>query len=181
MLDGRGGRVAGMSMCHKAYVLDYVGFSAELRPLLEQSLASNDVSALMAFVDAERARLTLPWEAAPLPPNWREDLEHGDVQEVGDLALTKYYDADDDCGVQEHWRDVDERLAPGIRGALLGEPLGTNGAIFDPGKMGSYFQSPEAVRQSARLLKGSPLPELMPFCELLSRAETGGRGLYVTF
>jgi hypothetical protein len=38
-----------MSMSHKAYVFDYVGFSAELRPLLEQSLASDDVSALMAF------------------------------------------------------------------------------------------------------------------------------------
>jgi len=170
-----------MSMCHKAYILDYASFSDELLPILEHALGSNDVTGLMAFVDAQREHLTLPWEATPLAASWREELERGDVQEVGDLALTKYYDADDDCGVQEHWGAVDERLAPNAREALLGEPLGAGGAIFDPGRMGSYFQGPEAVRQSARILQGLPLSELMSFNELLSRAAAGGKGLYVTF
>jgi hypothetical protein len=168
-------------MCHKAYILDSVAFSAELRPLLEDSLAANDATALMAFVDAQREHLTLPWEATPLPANWRDDLEQGDVQEVGDIALTKYYDADDDCGIQEHWRDVHEGLAPEVGAALLGEPLEANGGVFDPGRMGSYFQTPEGVRRSARLLQGARQPELGPFHALLSRAEANGKGLYVTF
>ena len=170
-----------MSMCHKAYILDSVGFSAELRPLLEDCLSSSDVTALMAFVDAQRAHLTLPSEATPLPATWREDLEQGDVQEVGDLALTKYYDADDDCGIREYWRDVHEKLAPEVGAALLGEPLESNGGLFDPGRMGSYFQSPEGVRHSGRLLQGIQLPELRSFQALLSRAEANGQGLYVTF
>jgi hypothetical protein len=63
----------------------------------------------------------------------------------------------------------------------LGKPLGSAGVVFDPGRVGSYFQSPEFVRQSVRLLQRCPQSELRGFHELLSRAAVAGRGLYVTF
>ena len=170
-----------MSMCHKAYVLDYEGFAVELRPLLEKSLESNEVLGLIAFVDAQKEHLTWPWEATQLPHTWKDDLEQSDVQEVGDIALTKYYGADDDCGIQEHWRDVHERLPVDAQQALLGEQLGRSGAVFDPGRMGSYFQCPAVVRQSASILNQVAWPELTSFRELLSQAAAGGKGLYVTF
>ena len=170
-----------MSMDHKAYIFDFEGFAAGLRPLLEKSLESNDVAPLVAFVDAQIEHVTLPWEATPLSRAWKEDLEQGDVQEVGDIALTKYYGADDDCGLHEHWKDVHERLPADAQRALLGEPLGRSGALFDPGKMGSYFQSPGAARQSSLILNDLAWPELTPFRELLSQAVAVRRGLYVTF
>jgi hypothetical protein len=170
-----------MSMCHKAYALDHASFITDLAPILYDALASGHRDGLVEFIGSNLARLTLPWEAKPLPTDWRCVLEHGDVHEVGDLALTLYYDADDDCGLQEHWIAVEEGLPPAARASLLGEPFGPPDNLFDPGRMGSYFQSPSTVGESRDALHGRREPELQPFQALLEQVTRSGKGLYVTF
>jgi hypothetical protein len=170
-----------MTMCHKAYALDHASFIGDLAPILYDALVSGRQAKLAEFVDRNLALLTLPCEARPLPADWRSVLEHGDVHEVGDVALTLYYDADDDCGLQEHWLAVEEALPPAARACLLGEPFGPPDNLFDPGRMGSYFQSPSSATQSREVLGSRGEPELQPFRALLDQVATSRKGLYVTF
>lgn len=170
-----------MSMCHKAYAFDHAAFMAELAPILYEALETGDDTGLAEFIDANSGSLTLPWEAEPLPLPWRSVLERGDVQELGDLALTKYYDADDDCGVQEQWMDLQERLPENARPCLLGEPFGPRESLFDPGRQGSYFQAPETAAHSKTVLQAENNEKLGLFFELLGRVAKSGTGLYVTF
>ena len=168
-------------MCHKAYALDHLAFTTDLAPTLYEALASGHDAALAEFISRNLARLTFPWEAKPLPADWRSVLENGDVHEVGDLALTLYYDADADCGIQEHWLALEERLPSAARASLLGEPFGPPDAVFDPGRMGSYFQSPSLAAQSRDALHSRSEPELQPFRALLDQVARLSKGIYVTF
>lgn len=170
-----------MSMCHKAFVLDYAAFEREIAPILFEALLADDTADLAVFIDANRQSLTLPWDASPLPSAWRTVVDSRDVQQVADIALTKFYDADEDHGLQEHWTAVSERLPNEARLGLLGEPFGPTGALFDPGRMGSYVQEPDRVEQSLQVLRRLCHPELGDFCGLLERAVSLQRGLYVTF
>ena len=170
-----------MSMCHKAYALDYTLFSNELAPVLFNALATGDTSDLSSFVDTHTKALRFPWDASPLPEDWRSALQVGDAHEIGDLALTKYYDADDDCGLQEFWSGIDDQLPDAARPCLLGTPFGPPENLFDPGRMGSYFQDLSEVvrsRDAVRQLSSSDLSHLLA---LLEEAARSGRGLYVTF
>lgn len=170
-----------MAMSHKAYAFDYAAFERELAPLLLDALASGNAAALGAFIDTERARLRSPDNGAPLSPEWRSTLTSGDVHELGDIALTKYYDTDSDRGLGEKWAEIDDELPETARAYLLGEAFGPEGNPFDPGRMGSYFQSPEGALQSLTVLARCRHPELARFMHLLSIVTGSGQGLYVTF
>jgi hypothetical protein len=104
-----------------------------------------------------------------------------DVHAVGDVALTLYYDASDDCGLNRTWIALDEQLPTAASSALLGTPFGPPGAQFDPGRQGSFFQSPEEVVTSLEVLNSACVPELQRFIDLLASASMSGRGIYVTF
>jgi hypothetical protein len=106
------------------------------------------------------------------------------------LALTKYYDPNDDIGVNGDWMELDDILDPhGVWALLLGKPLGSRdaGGYFDPGKMGSYFQTESDVRDNLGRLEQFERqhPELVeqmqPVRAMLERAAHVGRGLYATF
>ncbi len=170
-----------MSMSHKAYPLNHDAFKTELAPILYRALETGGDDELAAFIDANQPNLTLPWEAAALPDNWRSVLERGDPHELGDLALTKYYDAGEDHGLQEHWLDVEDTLFKRLRVCLLGAPFGPTTNLFDPGRMGSYFQSPEMAAESRDLLHGHAEPEIESFVEFLELVVRAKLGLYVTF
>lgn len=75
-----------MSMCHKAYALDYEAFAAELTPVLYRALEIGRQGELAALIDANQPRLTSPWDGTPIPPDWRAVLERGDAHELGDFA-----------------------------------------------------------------------------------------------
>ena len=64
---------------------------------------------------------------------------------------------------------------------MLGFPVGLSGRLFDPGRYGSYFQTPRQVRESLSVLKSHVCPELAGYLELLERCVGEGRGVYVTF
>ena len=173
-----------MSMCHKAYALDNPLFSRELAPVLFHALATGDISDLSSFVDTDAKALTFPWDGSPLPEDWLSVLQAGDPHEIGDLALTKYYDVDDDCGLQEHWIEIDDQLSDAARPPDLASWARLSGRpenLFDPGRLGSYFQDPSEVVRSRDVVRTLSSFDLSRFLALLEGAARSGRGLYVTF
>lgn len=165
-----------MSIKHKAFVFDYRAFERELMPLLVQSLEMNDASRLFEFVEANQTDLVDPYEGEPLNDDWRSMLEVEDPHQVGDFALTKYYDPVTDIGIGSEWMS----LVDTVRDLVLGKPIGPRSNPFDPGKMGSYFQSPEDVAAAYEAVKRTSgvSHDAVLFYE---RALRDPKGLYVTF
>jgi hypothetical protein len=170
-----------MSMCHKAFVFEWPAFEQKLAPILFSSLSRNDRSELLQFIRANRATCKDPYEGEPLGPNWEEQLTTAGVQEAGDFALTCFYNPADDFGLHEEWLTVEATLPEGARIALLGFPFGPTSKLFDPGLMGTYFQSPAQVVASARHLAGHVHPDLMPFIQGINSAAAAHMGLLVVF
>jgi hypothetical protein len=168
-------------MEHKAYAFDYASFANELRPILEEALREDSVDALREFIQANLPRLLHP-AGGPLPKAWEDELENSDVHEYGDFALTRFYDPGDDIGLGEAWVEVAELYGQKVSDLLLGRPIGGE-TLFDPGRLGSYFQSADDVEQSLAqlrvLLRGSDAEFRAAAFELFEEAR--GRGLYVTF
>jgi hypothetical protein len=171
-----------MSFDHKAFSIDWRGFQSDLAPILYQALSTGDARGLVTFVDSNLVNCADPYEGDALEVTWRNTLESGGVQEVADFALTKFYDPGANHGLSNSWLDLEQGLPPGARGALLGTAFGpSDEALFDPGLMGSYFQTPEEVRESLALLEPLPDIELAEFVSLLRAIVDEGQGLYVTF
>ena len=105
------------------------------------------------------------------------------MHEYGDFALTRFYDPADDRGVGNAWVGIDASLPEQDRPALLGRPLGRAGREFDPGRQGSYFQTPEQVVESLRRVQrlSEYQDVLRGYIELLRACAAGRRGVYVTF
>jgi hypothetical protein len=170
-----------MAMDHKAYAFNWSGFVGELLELLSSSLETGDPSGLLWYIDANRSYLRDPYEGDPLVEDWRDQLESGDVQELGDLALTRFYDPSESCGLSDGWLLLNEQLPKAAQSALLGRTVGAVDALFDPGRMGSYFQTPEDVRESLDVLAIVERTEVAEYCQLLESCRVAGLGLYVTF
>jgi len=170
-----------VSFSHKAFEFDWLRFQVELAPLLYRCLADGRVQPLIEFADQFRDSLAGPYEGEPLEPDWQRNLGDSDVQEVGDYALTRYYSPAADKGLGETWMQVESRLDDEGRHSLLGTAFGPPDNEFDPGKMGSYFQSPDGVRTSLAVLKRVGIKELADYLSLLDTASKHGRGVYVTF
>ena len=81
-----------MTIEHKAYLFDHATFTLELEPMLREALTSADCRALGTFIDKHLGELKDPYEGEDLPMDWRSLLESVDPHQVGDIALTKYYD-----------------------------------------------------------------------------------------
>jgi hypothetical protein len=176
-----------MTMEHKAFVFDFRSFEKELRPILERALSSNDSSDLLRFIDANRASLKDPYEGEPLEEGWREMAEGQDAHQLGDFALTKYYEPNDDLGLGPNWEALQSQLLAklGKDQALLGRTVGPPTNPFDPGKMGAYFQTEGDVKVNLsdlqRFQGNGAAEEAKRLVEILRAAAARGRGLYVTF
>lgn len=179
-----------MSMNHNAFVFDHATFERELSPILLRALESRTVTGLVAWIEAERESLVDPYEGEPLLEDWEKAFVKRDVQEFGDIALTKYYDPTESVGLDDTWQDVGAALAAaGLGEALiLGTPFGTAEHWFDPGVMGSYFQSATTVVANLELVERlleQPLAAGRDGVEaarrMLRSASAARSGLYVTF
>jgi hypothetical protein len=177
-------------MEHKAFVFDHVAFRVQFGDILWHVLATDDLKPLIGFVRAHEGELTDPYEGAPLESDWEDRLEARDVQEYGDYALTKFYDPGNNIGLSHDWWAINELLErelPGGASAALGEPFGPSHNLFDPGRMGAYFQSPDQVARNLRLVDdlGRQKPDLTTTLSrlrrMLKRAADTQKGLYVTF
>src|SRR5436190_17514448 len=167
-----------MSMEYKAYPLDYERFNAELAPILFHALVTGEVGALVEFIKRRLEQLADPAEGKPLAGYWPElargrpvsffgldwQINPNDPDDLGDLALTAYYNPLDDAGLGPLWADTgsqlvgvsevpddqrDHRLSPIILGDVFGPPDNW----FNPGKLGSYFRSWETVRRQRETLE----------------------------
>ena len=181
-----------MSMIHKAYAFDWSAFARdELHDILLDALASGDTNGLIRYIEANRHHLKDQDEGGPLPDNWnwKNELENFDVQEFGDLALTRFYDPMEDYGLVYDYLDLAEHLPEADLTALLGTPFGPHGAYFDPGRQGSYFQTPQEVVKSLARVQRIDLwymdedrrKSWPKFRKLLEECAKAGSGLYVTF
>jgi hypothetical protein len=168
-------------MCHKAYAFDWDRFAVELQPVIERALAKRDSRLLVEFMLTNRDNCSDPYEGGVLPLDWESLLETGNVQELADFALTKYYDPLADFGLQEHWLHVEAQFPESVRSALLGLPIGSPEAPFDPGAMGAYFQTPSMVLKSLATLESYGHEELRDYVGLLRGIAQSGLGLYVSF
>ncbi|USD39589.1 hypothetical protein [Ferrimonas sp. SCSIO 43195] len=161
-------------MEHKVYDFDWHAFSQELMPVLERSLSDESTVALIVFINENVSELTDPYEGNKLKLDWKTLLETGSIQELGDFALTKYYNVLDDFGLAELWLPLQERLPSEAKEHLLGFPI----ANFDPGCCGSYFQMPEDLTKTYKALSTLSLSSINEFTAAIKAVENG---LYVTF
>ncbi len=163
-----------MSMEHKAFEFDWNSFESELLAIFRH-LDTKDAEVLLeSFINKNIDFLTDPYEGNPLDTNWRDNLEAGGVQELADIALTKYYDVKTDFGLANHWLSIECNVSVDAKCSLLGEPI----AGFDPGYMGSYFQSSEQLKNSVSVLSRECI-EIIP--DFVSELKTITKGVYVTF
>lgn len=169
-------------MEHKAFIFDYDSFSRELKPILETALQSGNSDRLIEFIEANRAQLKDPYEGEPLDENWMDAIASQDPHQFGDFALTKYYDPANDTGLGADWQRVQDILPQDLtESPILGTPLGP---IFDPGKMGSYFQANDQVSRNIEYLKAlsnSKDEAVVSAAQMLEAARNARKGLYVTF
>jgi hypothetical protein len=167
-------------MEHKAYAFDDEAFRQELAPLLDNALQTGDVDPLIAFVDDNRTRVTDPYEGAPLEDGWLDMVETRDAHQVGDFALTAYYDVKADVGLGYDWEAASDAVGEAV---VLGEPFGPQDNPFDPGKMGSFFQSPQQVQDNLERVRaqGSGQDVVERVQRMLETAARDNSGLYVTF
>jgi hypothetical protein len=170
-----------MSMEHKAYAFDWLRFEPDLRPLLVAALTGNEPGEVEAYIDRHVAELKDPYEGEALPVDWRDMLSNHDVHEYGDYALTRFYDPADCWGIGDGWMRLSDELPEPATNAMLGFPIGPSENLFDPGRNGSYFQTPELVRDALAVLEPLDCPELAGYLALLERCVAERRGLYVTF
>ncbi len=179
-----------MAMEHKAYVLDYDAFTAELVSVLNAALTSGDPAGLVAFINEHRNALKDPYEGEPLDEGWENMVSPADAHQYGDIALTLYYDPSADIGLGYDWENMQsllEREGLGQRSIALGRSFGPSNNLFDPGKMGSYVQPADRVRENLAVLDDlvGRKPDLtMPLqraMTMLRRAADDNKGLYVTF
>ena len=174
-------------MEHKAFVFDYESFERELRPSLEDALATGDTSRLESFISMNLDALRDPYEGQPLRADWASLVEVKDAHQYGDFALTKYYNPTADIGLGSVWERVQDLAASPSRTSspILGTTVGPSDAPFDAGKMGSYFQSARSVRENyeyvLELAKSTRSAELNKAAEMLEEAARNNAGLYVTF
>jgi len=179
-------------MEHRAFLFDLSSFSNELKHILESSLRSGDVGPLREFINNNQLSLTDPYEGEPISELWEDMISEPDAHQYGDVALTKYYSPLEDRGLGPDWEVVQELLINAyqhlIFSPILGQPIGPVDDPFDPGKMGSYFQSRNDANDSLEKLAGveSRIPadiadRYAQFKELLKNAISQNKGIYVTF
>lgn len=169
-------------MEHKAFEFQWSRFSAEFLPILSRALDSGHTHEIALFIDLNLANCTDPYEGEQLGPDWRNMLSQRDVHELGDFALTKFYDVTRDVGIGSEWLELSESLPGAAAAALLGFPVGPSGNVFDPGRMGSYFQGPPTAKRSLELVAAFQTTEVLaPYRSLLRSAIKNDSGVYVTF
>ena len=179
-----------MTMEHRAFAFDFEAFVDELANPLLSALASGDIESLVKFIELNLAELKDPYEGNSLDASWREMIEFADAHQYGDFALTKFYDPANDIGLGTGWAVIEDLLNATIDHGeviILGKPFGPTSNYFDPGKLGSYFQSAGDVRAHLKLIEEliQRRPELAvkldDTAKMFTKPVQRGKGLYITF
>jgi hypothetical protein len=159
-------------MGHRAYIFDWPSFENELLPAIAAGL-EGDVDSLKAFVADQRGLLVDPATAEPLGDL---ELEAADVDRLGQIAMTRFYDPTADHGLGRAWDELVSSLSDEELKLLLGEPVKVARRTFCEG---TVFQSNGRVRISYKKLRELDRPELRSFARTLRIAGVSQRGLMV--
>jgi hypothetical protein len=178
-----------MSSEHKAFIFDYLDFEIQLKDILENALKNGEISSLKKYIIDKIVYLKDPYEGEQLNNDWESMLEIKDPHQYGDFALTKFYNPHEDIGIGYDWDTVQNILSskPACKAIILGSPVGSDNNYFDPGKLGSYFQSPVEVKRNLELLEDliDEDPNLASFLDgtlqMLRSSSQADKGLYITF
>jgi hypothetical protein len=169
-------------MQRKAFRFDCEAFDTELRERLHNALLTNDAAQLASYINSATSEFSDPYEGEALTADWTQVLsDPNDVHELGDYALTRFYDPTADFGIGDAWIAVDESLSDVQRNAILGLAIGPATNSFDPGKMGSYVQTRNDVVKSRSVLREVNDERLAKYINLLDQCASSGHGVYVTF
>ena len=163
-----------MSMSHKAFAFEWQNYVDNFLPLLNTAIQEKSSKPLIDFINLNLGEIKDPYEGLSVGHDWKTQLETGDFQEIADFALTAFYDPSEDFGLDQDWIEISESLNKTERNALLGQPI----LGFDPGRMGSYFQTVEQRQTSADILAKNSLETLRNYANHLTLLNSG---LYVTF
>src|SRR5690348_3657707 len=98
-----------MSMEYKAHIFDYEAFVEELADILFLALAEHKIEGLEAFINLHRQELRDLSTGEPLSDTWAKELRPRDTHDLGDIALTKYYDLYPDVLIPG-WMELDDCL-----------------------------------------------------------------------
>ena len=176
-------------MTHRAYPFDYGLFSQTFKPVLLDALDSGSAVLLAQFIDENYRQLRSPYDGSPVFSGWRKLFDASDVQVCGDVAMTKFYDPMRDIGLGGDWIEISECLCgvcPGLQGSspVLGQVIGRT-VLFDPGRMGSYFQDISSLKSSLRCIDtiGDAISatSFAQVRSMLEEAIESGPGLFVSF
>jgi hypothetical protein len=179
-----------MAMEHRAFIFDFESFTEELSRILETALETGEVDALIDFIQVNLDSLKDPYEGEPLDSSWQTMMEYKDAHQYGDFALTKFYDPQSNIGLGYEWEAIQNLLNSQLNGGgnmVLGRAFGPTNNYFDPGKIGSYFQTPDQVEDNLQklneLVKQKPQmsSQLSQLMKMLNTAAKAGKGLYITF
>lgn len=181
-----------MSMEHKAFIFDYKAFVEQLSTILKNALLTGKNEALLNFINRNRDSLKDPYDGQALDFSWETMVEPKDAHQYGDFGLTKFYNPINNIGLGSDWQNIEKLLRNELGANLsfivvLGQPFGTASHYFDPGKMGSYFQSIEQVKKNIYLLQNLVYQnpklanELEELLKIFQQAVQAGKGLYITF
>ncbi|OBY76343.1 hypothetical protein BBG47_27705 [Paenibacillus sp. KS1] len=139
-----------MSMEHKAFIFDTVGFNKELREIIIAAGITNDTGSLKSFITENMGRVRSVYTGDLLNAGWEEELENGGVQELSDFAMTLYYSLEEDSGLYYAWDSLIEalqvmstRFHPEYY--ILGRALKSGAFRLDPGGMGMGFVYAEDI------------------------------------
>ncbi|HEY9692878.1 MAG TPA: hypothetical protein V6D15_11765 [Oculatellaceae cyanobacterium] len=179
-----------MSFDHKAFVFDYNSFERELKSIIEDAIDTGSYEDLERYIIANLNFLKDPHEGESLSEDWKEMLEYQEnPDQYGDFAMTKFYNPAEDVGLGHEWADAQSILSNEFEDSsiVLGTPIERNAVFFDPGKMGSYFQSSNMVIENKQkidiLIKQKPeyAKILEPVTYMFECAIAVNKGLYITF
>ncbi len=179
-----------MVLEHKAFVFDYSSFQDELMDILVNSLKTETTDRLKQFILQNLSSLKDPYEGDMLDSDWESLMEVYDAHQYGDFAITKFYNPQDDVGLGYDWQELDELLNQELDSKysiLLGSTIGSKDNLFDPGKIGFYFQSLQQVNNNLEIIKTliREKPELVEPLKIaiamFQSAVSESKGLYITF
>lgn len=180
-----------METQHQAFPFDHEGFLGGLAPILSRALASGDTEGLVGFIEDNLDQLRSPYPGNTVPTPWRAMFEGElDVSELGDFALTRYYDPSDDVGVGSGWEEVYNLAAAEVEAdtdeLIFGAWFGPADNRFNPGRVGSFIRPWETVRRqrqaiAARISSGAYSDAILALDRMLAAADERKQGLYVTF
>ena len=179
-----------MSFDHKAFIFDYDRFEIELKTILENAIDTDRCQSLENYIAVNLDWLRDPDEGEQLSEGWKKLFDvRADPFQYGDFALTRFYDPTEDIGLGHNWSELDNLLLAELQDSscLRGLPLGKDGNYFDPGKMGSYFQSLSLAIYNISIITGiidsQPAYSqiIQPAIDMYERVIFVKKGLYITF